>query len=112
MCKTGRANRKPALPAISSKEATATVKPLVTVDGLLGGYTSHSLHFCVDSDTQKRKHVAEMLSYADDSRGKGGWAVEWCTKAVEMVSNEATDEADLANKAKGWLEKFAVNRNE
>ncbi|EPS45601.1 hypothetical protein H072_405 [Dactylellina haptotyla CBS 200.50] len=112
MCKTGRANRTPPLPAFSSKEATAAVKPLVTVEGLLSGYTSHSLHFCVDSDTQKRKHVAEMLSYADDSQSKGGWAVEWCTKAVEMVSIEATDEADLANKAKDWLEKFGVKRDE
>ncbi|KAK6537669.1 hypothetical protein TWF694_011843 [Orbilia ellipsospora] len=112
MCKTGRANRKPPLPVLSSKESTAAVKPLVAVEGLLSGYTSFPLHFCVDSDTQKRKNVAEMLSFADDSQGKGGWAVEWCTKAVESVSHDATDEVDLANKAKDWLEKFAVRRNE
>ncbi|KAK6346914.1 hypothetical protein TWF696_007014 [Orbilia brochopaga] len=112
MCKTGRANRKPPLPVISSKEATAIVKPLVTVEGLQGGYTSHPLHFCVDEATQKRKNIAEMLSYTDDSNSQGGWAIEWCTKAVELVSNEATDEAELANKARDWLEKFAVRRNE
>ncbi|KAF3935928.1 hypothetical protein ABW20_dc0108774 [Dactylellina cionopaga] len=112
MCKTGRAKRNPPLPAIPSKEATATVKPLVTTDGLLGGYTSHPLHFCVDEETQRRKHVAEMLSYADDSEGKGGWAVEWCTKAIEVVGDGARDEADMANRAKDWLEKFGVKRNE
>ncbi|KAF3917332.1 hypothetical protein ABW21_db0200529 [Orbilia brochopaga] len=112
MCKTGRANKKPPLPVISSKEATPVVKELVTVEGLQGGYTSHPLHFCVDEATQKRKNVADMLSYTDDSESKGGWAIEWCTKAVELVSNEATDEVELANKARDWLEKFAVRRNE
>ncbi|KAF3942269.1 hypothetical protein ABW19_dt0203548 [Dactylella cylindrospora] len=112
MCKTGRANRKPPMPAISSKEASALVKPLVAVDGLLGGYTSHPLHFCVDEITQRRKRIAEMLSYTDDSQGKGGWAVEWCKKAVEAIGSDAEDDVDLASKARDWLEKFAVRRNE
>ncbi|KAJ6257076.1 Ubiquitin fusion degradation protein [Drechslerella dactyloides] len=112
MCKTGRANRKPPLPAITSKEATPVVKSLVTVDGLQGGYTSHPLHFCVDEATQKRKNIAEMLSYADDSDGKGGWAIEWCTKAVEVADAEVSDETELVNKARDWLEKFAVRRDE
>ncbi|KAK6343269.1 hypothetical protein TWF730_010865 [Orbilia blumenaviensis] len=112
MCKTGRVNRKPSLPVIPSKEATVLVKSLVTKEGLLGGYTSHPLHFCVDETISKRKHLAEMLSLTEDSRGSGGWAIEWCTKAVESVALEATDELDTVNKAREWLEKFGVKRDE
>ncbi|KAF3205085.1 hypothetical protein TWF106_001207 [Orbilia oligospora] len=112
MCKTGRANMKPPLPNIPSKEATALVKPLVTKEGLQGGYTSHPLHFCVDETISKRKSLAEMLSLTDDSQGRSGWAIEWCVKAVEVVALEATDELDTMNKAREWLEKFAVKRDE
>ncbi|KAK6525596.1 hypothetical protein TWF281_010652 [Arthrobotrys megalospora] len=112
MCKTGRANMKPPLPPVPSKEATAMVKPLVTKEGLQAGYYSHPLHFCVDESLSKRKHLAEMLSLADDSQGKGGWAIEWCTKALEVVAHEATDELESLNKAREWLEKFAVRRDE
>lgn len=103
MCKTGRANM--GIQVMGAKEAMAVIKPMCTVEALLSGYTGTPLDFCVDETMEKRKRLAERLSMMEDAEGKGGWAVEWCAKAV----GEASGDED---KAKGWLEKWAVKRNE
>jgi len=103
MCKTGRANME--LDVMGAKEAMGVIKPMCTVEVLLSGYTGMPLNFCVDETTEKRKRIAERLSMMEDAEGKGGWAVEWCVKAIGEASGDE-------EKARGWLEKWAVKRNE
>ena len=113
MCKTGRGNVVPPLEKITgTKEATALFTQYCDAGTLNAGYTAGPLHFCVDEGTSERRKAAERLSMMQDSDGKGGWALEWCVKAVEESGKAGEPEGGFEEGGLRWLEKFGVRRDE
>ena len=100
-CKTGRKNTDLSTNT-TTKDALPMVKPYL--DGLTQG--SGPLHFCVDSASQKRKQVAEMLAAEDGGvTGSGGYSLSWCIGALEAEGGDLDG-------ARGWLKNFAPTRKE
>ena len=100
-CKAGRKNLE--LPAnVTTKDALPMIRPFL--DGLTHG--CGPLHFCVDSSSQKRKQVAEMLAAEDGGvMGSGGYGLSWCVGALEAEGGDL-------DAARGWLKNFAPTRKE
>lgn len=91
-CKTGRKNAGSEA-AITSKEATSMIKPIL--EQLIAG--GGPLHFCTDEASQKRRVLAEMLA---DAEGGRGYDLRWCVAALEAEGGDL-------GKARGWLENWA-----
>ncbi|KAF2828535.1 ubiquitin fusion degradation protein-like protein [Ophiobolus disseminans] len=102
-CRTGRKNLGQGDKSVSTKDAIPMVKPLL--EGMDGrGYTT-PLHFCVDERSQKNRTLAEMMTAERGIEGKGGYALEWCTAALEA-------EGGNLDKGQAWLKGWAPQRIE
>lgn len=103
-CKSGRknSNQFENEGKISSKEATAMIKP--TLENLRNG--TIPLYFCTDEASQGRRAIAEMAALTGlDKQSGGSYEVEWIVAALEI-------EAGDWDRAQQWLKDCAPTRSE
>ena len=114
-CKTGRKHLALDLEtAINSKTAMTIIKPFL--DNLKDNKTP--AHFCTDEASQRRRALAEMLTFEDKAieGSSNGWVgetrnnapgyeLEWCVAALGV------EDGDL-DKARAWLKGFAPTKAE
>ena len=89
---------------VTSKTALSMIKPIL-IDLL---HSTHSLHFCTDESSQRRRTIAEMIAAEGhgDKEGKAsGYTLPWCIGALEA------ENGDLG-KARQWLHNWAPTRAE
>jgi len=99
LCKSGRRNLEVTNEKVGTKEAMPLIKTR-----LAGG----EVPLCVDERTARRRDMAEALeiqSVADSGVGKGGYALQFCCRAVEAANG------DLEG-ARKWLEREGVRAGE
>ena len=104
-CKTGRRHlglERPGEP-VTSKEAMGMIR--TNLEHLLDG--RHSLQFCTDEASQRRRVLAEMVAAEGQTQGQpvGGYDLPWCIAALEAEGGDV-------GRARTWLGNWAPTRAE
>ncbi len=102
MCKTGRKNA-----GLAKEGQVIGVKDVLPMVQEVLRHSEGGLELCVDEETEGRRALAEALQAESVVEGseKGGYAVEWCVRAVQ--EGRGSTEA-----ARRWLEREAVRLKE
>ncbi|OJD12046.1 hypothetical protein AJ78_07302 [Emergomyces pasteurianus Ep9510] len=132
-CKTGRTNDTAATtsssdngggaaPALTSKEISALIKPLIDNISIGPAVTAATamntppFYFCTDEKSQQRRKLAELLAAETGSEDESsldlnakttnkGYDVAWCIAAVEAGVGDV-------GKAREWLKNWAPEKGE